>query len=121
MDKVLPNDWKVKPIGITSALSLKGHRVEDTKAYQKLKSVDRSDLDMMEQMWYDKLTSYQKVMFIKPGSHEHALQIIINNVEGDYSQLSTKLAKIAEAEDKELGIQDKSLKIKTDEEYDRYW
>lgn len=117
----MPNDWKIQSIGISSALSHKGHRVEDTKAYQKLQSVDRSDLDMMEQMWYDKLTSYQKVMFIKPGSHENALQIIINTVEGDYSQLSTKLAKIAEAEDKELGIREKSLKIKTDEEYDRDW
>jgi len=79
-----------------SAFSYEGRRVEDTKAYKRLKSVKRSDLDMMEQIWYDK--------FIKQSSHEQTLQIIINNVEGDYSQLSTKLSKIAQSEDKELGI-----------------
>jgi len=80
-----------------SAFLHKGNRVEDTKAYQKLNSVKRNDLDMMEQIWYDK--------FVKQSSHKKTLQIIINNVEGDYSQLSTKLSRIAKAEDKELGIE----------------
>jgi len=96
MDKELPNIYNVKPIGISSAFSYKGKRVEDTKSYKRLKSVKVNELDIMEQMQYD--------MLIKQNSHEHALQVIINTVEGDYSQLSTKLAKIAQAEDKELGI-----------------
>lgn len=96
MNKELPNDWKVSPINPRSSFSYKGKRVEDTKAYKKLKSVKRDDLDELEQMWYDD--------FIKHSSHENSLQIIINTVEGDYSQLSTKLSKIAEAEDKELGV-----------------
>ena len=111
--KNLPNIYNVKPINPRSSFSYKGKRIEDTKAYQRLKSVKRDDLDDLEQMFYDD--------FIKHSSHEQSLQIIINTVEGDYSQLSTKLAKIAKAEDKELGIQEKSLKIKTDEEYDRDW
>lgn len=96
MNKEQPNIWKVKPLDPHSSFSHKGRRVEDTKAYQKLKSVKRSDLDELEQMWYDKNLTHS--------SHENALQIIINMVEGDYSQLSTKLAKIAEAEDKEMGV-----------------
>ena len=72
------------------------NRVEDTKSYQKLGTVKRYDLGMIEQMWYDKAR--------KSSSHKQSLQIIINTVEGDYSQLSTKLSKIAEKEDEELGI-----------------
>ena len=68
--------------------------LKDTKAFKKLSLVKRSDLDILEQMWYDKTITHS--------SHEQALQIIINTVEGDYTQLSPKLAKIAEAEDKEL-------------------
>ncbi len=94
MEKWKEDIYNVKKF--KSAFSYKGNQVEDTKAYQKLKSVKRNDLDMLEQMWYDK--------FIKQSSHEHTLQVIINNVEGDYSQLSTKLSKIAKAEDKELGV-----------------
>jgi len=92
----IPNYYNVKPIKSHSSFSYEGRRVEDTKAYQKLKSVKRDDLDMLEQMYYDQGR--------KSSSHEQALQIIINTVEGDYSQLSTKLAKIAKAEDKELGV-----------------
>ena len=94
MEKWKEDVYNVK--NIRSAFSHKGNRVEDTKAYQKLNSVKRNDLDMMEQIWYDK--------FIKQSSHKQSLQIIINNVEGDYSQLSTKLSRIAKSEDKELGI-----------------
>ena len=94
MDKV-PNVWKVKPI-IKSAYSYEGQRVEDTKAYKKLKSVKFNDLDMMEQRMYNN--------FINTSNHEKSLQLIINSVEGDYSQLSEKLSKIAQAEDKELGV-----------------
>ena len=71
-------------------------RVEDTKSYQKLGTVKKNDLDVLEQMWYDKAR--------KSSSHKQSLQIIINTVEGDYSQLSEKLSKIAEKEDKELGM-----------------
>lgn len=44
-----PDTWGVRK----SAFSKKGRLVEDTKAYQRLKLVKRSDLDDMEQMWYD--------------------------------------------------------------------
>jgi len=74
----------------------KPNRVEYTKAYKKLSDVSRDDdLDELENMMYDK--------FEKNYSHEQSLQIIINTAEGDYSQLSDKLAKIAQEEDKEMG------------------
>ena len=53
-----------------------------------LTNFDLNDLDQFEQFVY--------ADFIKHMSKEEALQIIINNVEGDYSQLSTKLAEVAE-------------------------
>ena len=54
----------------------------------ELKNFDLSNLDMMEQMNYEE--------FSKSMPKEDALQIIINTVEGDYSQLSPKLAELAE-------------------------
>lgn len=94
MGKV-PNVWNVKPV-IQSSFSYQGRRVEDTKAYKRLKSVKFNDLDVMEQRMYNN--------FINTSSHEQSLQLIINSVEGDYSQLSEKLSKIAQAEDKEMGV-----------------
>lgn len=55
---------------------------------EKLKNFDLDNLDMFENMIYN---DYSKSM----QKHE-ALQIIINNVEGDFSQLSEQLSEIAE-------------------------
>ncbi len=49
---------------------------------------DVDNLDNFERMQYD--------MFIKNMSKEEALQILINTVEGDFTQLSDKLRTIAE-------------------------
>ena len=50
------------------------------------------NLDNFERMQYDDMIKHQ--------SKESVLQILINNVEGDYSQLSEELANIAEMQDK---------------------
>lgn len=49
---------------------------------------DLTDLDMMEEIWYG--------LHSKSMSKVDALQVIINSVEGDYSQLSEKLSEIAQ-------------------------
>jgi len=54
----------------------------------KLEDFDINTLDAFEKMQYDRLS---KMM-----SKSEALQVIINDVEGDYSQLSPKLSEIAE-------------------------
>jgi hypothetical protein len=54
----------------------------------KLEDFDINTLDDFEKMQYDRLS---KMM-----SKSEALQVIINDVEGDYSQLSPKLSEIAE-------------------------
>ena len=55
---------------------------------EDLKNFDLDDLDAFEQQQYDH--------FIKSSTKEEALQILINTVEGDYTQLSQKLSEIAE-------------------------
>ncbi len=55
--------------------------------------IKREDLDPFEQRMYDDF---------KKHGHGYALQLIINSVEGDYSQLSKKLAKVAREQDKGL-------------------
>jgi SAM-dependent methyltransferase len=65
--------------------------VDLNRAISLLKNFDINDLDAFERMQYDD--------FIKHSSKEQVLQILINNVEGDYSQLSPKLAEIAELQD----------------------
>ncbi len=58
---------------------------------QRLNKIKREDLDPFEQRIYDDF---------KKHGHGYALQLIINNVEGDYSHLSKKLAEVARAQDK---------------------
>jgi hypothetical protein len=60
--------------------------------YTDLKDFNINDLDAFERMQYDDMKKKNPSM-----SKEEILQILINNVEGDYSQLSPKLAKIAES------------------------
>jgi hypothetical protein len=57
----------------------------------ELNNFDLSQLDWLEDRMYND--------FIKHSTKAEALQIIINSVEGDYSQLSPKLAEIAEKQD----------------------
>lgn len=59
----------------------------------RFKEIVRDDLDDYEQRVYDDF---------KKHGHGFALQLIINQVEGDYSQLSKRLAVIAKAQDEEL-------------------
>lgn len=61
---------------------------------EKLQNFDIDNLDMFELMQYNDLKyNLTKV---------EALQIIINNVEGDFSQLSEQLAEIAEQQEEEF-------------------
>ena len=57
---------------------------------QKLTDLKLSTLDQYERLPYHKFMNYGK---------EYALQLIINNAEGDYMQLSKGLAEIAEEQD----------------------
>ena len=54
----------------------------------KLTDFDLNDLDLFERMQFTDLTS-------KGLTKENALQILINSVEGDHSQLSDELGEIA--------------------------
>ena len=54
----------------------------------ELESFDLNDLDPFETMQYNQ--------FSKSLTKSESLQVLINNVEGDYSQLSPKLAELAE-------------------------
>lgn len=62
-------------------------------AEKMLENFDISNLDLFEQLQYSHL--------INQSSKVEVLQILINNVEGDYSQLSNKLADIAELQEYE--------------------
>lgn len=60
---------------------------------QKLENFDIDTLDMFEQtMYFD---------FIRNLSKPEALQIIINSVEGDFTQLSENLSEIAQEQETE--------------------
>ena len=59
----------------------------------RLKNVDTENLDAFE------LTVYND--YIRKMSKQEALQLIINNAEGDYTKLSDCLAEIAEEQDNE--------------------
>lgn len=61
---------------------------------KKLEDFDLNNLDQFEAMQYE--------FFIKQSTKTQVLQILINTVEGDYSQLSEKLAEIAEEQDTEI-------------------
>lgn len=60
---------------------------------QLLKDFNTDNLDSFEQLQYSHL--------IQESSKEEVLQIFINSVEGDFSQLSNKLAEIAELQEYE--------------------
>ena len=61
---------------------------------QKLQNFNIDNLDMFELMQYNDLKySLSKV---------EALQIIINNVEGDFTQLSDELSEIAQEQEEEF-------------------
>jgi len=62
-----------------------------TKTLEALKNFDLESLDLCEQHFYKH--------HIQSMTKEEALQVIINTVEGDFSQLSTRLAEIAEAQE----------------------
>jgi hypothetical protein len=72
-----------------------GNRVEDTKAWQYLAKLTPDDLDPFERSQYE--ANRKRGM-----GHTEALQLIINGVEGDHSQLSEHLFVVAENEDKEM-------------------
>ena len=77
---------------------------EDFGKDPRLASVTPNDLDDYEQFVYnDKLEK-------GASTHGEAIQLIINQVEGDYSQLSDKLAEIARAQDAEQFAQGGGLK-----------
>ena len=61
---------------------------------EKLQNFDIDNLDMFELMQYNNLKN--------SSSKVEALQILINNVEGDFSQLSEQLAEIAEQQEEEF-------------------
>jgi hypothetical protein len=56
--------------------------------FNLLHDFDLEGLDIFEKNQYVDLTAHS--------TKEEALQIIINNAEGDYSQLSTSLAEVAQ-------------------------
>ena len=66
-------------------------RVRYQDANERLTNFDLSELDLYEEMQYNHL--------IAQLSKTEALQVIINSVEGDYSQLNPSLAEIAESQD----------------------
>ena len=80
-----------------SSFEYKHKKIEDTKSFGELEKIKESDLDEYETFIYRDMKN-------KGLSHENSLQIIINQVEGDYSQLSPKLSRIAKKEDKEMGV-----------------
>lgn len=61
---------------------------------EKLQNFDIDNLDMFELMQYND--------FKRNMTKSEALQILINNVEGDFSQLSEQLAEIAEQQEEEF-------------------
>lgn len=66
----------------------KGGSIEVTDIKQDLLDFDLDELDMFEQMQYDHFSKFMP--------KDEALQVLINNVEGDYGQLSPELAELAE-------------------------
>lgn len=66
---------------------------EKPKKNAHLSDVKADSLDPIERRMYDKFTQGNKM------SHEDALSVIVNSVEGDYSQLSEDLAQAATREE----------------------
>jgi len=61
--------------------------------------LEKFDLDLL-----DPFEEHQYYHFIKSMTKPEALQILINSVEGDFTQLSPQLAEIAEEQNKELNL-----------------
>ena len=61
---------------------------KETTIKRTFQDFNPDDLDIFERMQYEDLLS-------KGMSKENVLQILINNVEGDYSQLSDELCDLA--------------------------
>ena len=61
---------------------------KETPIKRTFQDFNPDDLDIFERMQYEDLLS-------KGMSKENVLQILINNVEGDYSQLSDELCDLA--------------------------
>ena len=76
----------------------KGGAIDYTAAEQtgkdpRLAKIKETDLDTLEQFHYQ---------HFRHNGHGYALQVIINSVEGDFSQLSKKLRKVAEEQAKDI-------------------
>jgi hypothetical protein len=69
----------------------KGEKFADGGSISELQNFDISELDTFEMFQYNDIRRKNPTM-----NKEDILQLLINNVEGDYSQLSPKLAEIAE-------------------------
>lgn len=67
--------------------------MKNNKHVQLLENFDISNLDMFEAIQYEHHIKYMNKV--------DSLQVLINTVEGDYSQLSENLAEIAELQDSE--------------------
>lgn len=65
--------------------------MNDNQKLQKLENFALYNLDMFEAMVYNDI--------IRHSTKVEALQILINNVEGDFSQLSEQLAEIAKGQE----------------------
>ncbi len=70
----------------------KGEKFADGGSIAELYNFDLTELDSFEMFQYKNMMRKNPTM-----AKEEILQILINNVEGDYSQLSPKLAEIAES------------------------
>lgn len=92
----LPNDVLKKELekgtGMDFSLGDMGKKADNgAEITNALKDFNTDQLDPLEQMQYNH--------FIQSMPKEEALQILINNVEGDYTQLSDGLAEIAQKQD----------------------
>ena len=75
-------NWNTSDTFIIEEVYAKGGRLE-------LENFDLTNLDPLEEMHYERMTKSGR-------TKEESLNIIINTVEGDYTQLTPELAKIAE-------------------------
>jgi hypothetical protein len=94
---LIRNDGSVYGKRMVSELKYVGGGGVDSDSYKKfgndnahLVNFDLSELDDFEEMQFNHIS--------KSSSKADSLQVLINNVEGDYSQLSPTLSKIAEAQ-----------------------
>lgn len=84
----LVNAMKEKGRFESTQIFAKGGEMEGTDITAELEDFDIDNLDDFETMQYNQ--------FLKSSGKVGALQVLINSVEGDYSQLSPELAELAE-------------------------